>query len=165
MQKNFHSLFIHLLKQENIHIALDTSGVGNSDYDEILSYVDLILLDIKHVTDEGYLYITGHDMSDSLKFIETLNKLNKKIWIRQVIVPCIMDNDKYIDSLVSVLLKIKNIERVDFLPYHKLGESKYEKLKMEIPFKNIEAMDKDKCNNLYSKFLKKYHEKGGIFVD
>lgn len=165
LQKDFLVDCFKILKQENIHIALDTSGVGNGDYEEVLSYVDLVLLDIKHVTDEGYLYITGHDMSDSLKFIETLNKLNKKIWIRQVIVPGIMDNDKYIDSLVSMLIKIKNIERVDFLPYHKLGESKYEKLKMDIPFKNIEAMDKDKCNNLYSEFLKKYHEKGGIFVD
>ena len=104
-------------------------------------------------------------MSDSLKFIETLNRLNKKVWIRQVIVPGIMDNDKYIDSLVSMLLKIKNIERVDFLPYHKLGESKYKKLKRNIPFKNIEAMDKGKCNELYSRFLKKYHEKDVAFVD
>lgn len=165
LQKEFLIECFKILKHENIHIALDTSGVGNADYEEILSYVDLALLDIKHVTDEGYLYITGHDMSDSLKFIETLNKLNKKVWIRQVIVPGIMDNDKYIDSLANTLLKIKNIERIDFLPYHKLGESKYEKLKREIPFKNIEPMAKDKCDNLYSKFLEKYHEKGGIFVD
>ena len=157
LQKEFLIECFKILKQENIHIALDTSGVGNGDYEEILSYVDLVLLDIKHVTDEGYLYITGHDINDSLEFIKTLNKLNKKIWIRQVIVPGIMDNSDYLDKLVNVLLSIKNIEKISFLPYHKLGEPKYEKLKMEIPFKNLEAMDKDKCNELYIEFIKKYN--------
>lgn len=164
LQKEFLIECFKILKCENIYVALDTCGVGNGDYEEILSYVDLVLLDIKHVLDKGYYYITGHSIDDSLRFIEVLNKLNKKIWIRQVIVPGIMDNDEYIDKLVDVLLKIKNIERVDFLPYHKLGESKYEKLNREIPFKNIEAMDKDKCDGLYNRFLKKYFEKGGKFL-
>ncbi len=165
LQKEFLIECFKILKKENIHIALDTSGVGNGNYEEILSYVDLVLLDIKHVTSEGYLYITGHSINDSLKFIDILNKLNKKVWIRQVIVPSIMDNDEYIDKLANTLLKIKNIEKVDFLPYHKLGEPKYKKLKKEIPFKNIEVMDKAKCDDLYNEFLKKYREKGGIFVD
>lgn len=165
LQKEFLVECFKILKRENIHIALDTSGVGNGDYEEILSYVDLVLLDIKHVTNEGYLYITGHDIKDSLKFVEVLNKLNKKVWIRQVVVPGIMDNDEYIGRLVSTLLDIKNIEKIDFLPYHKLGESKYEKLGKENHFKNISAMDKVECDNLYSNFLKKYQEKGGIFVD
>ena len=153
------------LKKENINIAIDTAGVGNGAYEEILKYIDLVILDIKHTDPKSYKELTGQEITHVENFIQELNKQNKKVWIRQVIVPGIMDNDKYIDLLANTLLKIKNIERIDFLPYHKLGESKYEKLKREIPFKNIEPMDKDKCDNLYSKFLEKYHEKGGIFVD
>ena len=165
LQKEFLIECFKILKRENIHITLDTSGVGNGNYEEVLSYVDLVLLDIKHVTDNGYFFITGHDIKVSLKFVEVLNKLNKKVWIRQVIVPGIMDNNDYIDKLADELLKIKNIERIDFLPYHKLGESKYEKLGKENPFKNISAMEKSECDNLYNNFLKKYQEKGGIFID
>ena len=55
-----------------------------------------------------------------------------------------MDNDKYIDSLIDTLKKINNIERIDFLPYHKLGEEKYKKLGITNPYTNIPEMDKDK---------------------
>lgn len=165
LQKDFLIECFKILKSEKIHIALDTSGVGNGDYEEILSYVDLILFDIKHVTSEGYHYITSHYINDSLKFIDVLNNLDKKVWIRQVIVPSIMDNTEYIDKLVDILLQIKNVEKVDFLPYHKLGETKYEKLKKEIPFKTIEAMDEEKCNKLYNEFLERYQEKGGKFLE
>ena len=134
------------------------------NYEEILSYVDLVLLDIKHTTREGYKYITGHDIDDSLEFIKVLNKLNKKIWIRQVIVPGIMDNTEYLESLVKTLLNIKNIERIDFLPYHKLGEEKYEKLGIVSPFKEKPAMDRLECEKLYSKFMDMYMKSGGILV-
>ena len=71
-----------LLKKENIHITLDTSGVGNGNYEEILSYIDLVLFDIKHVTSKGYKDITGHNIDESIKFIDALNKSNKPVIIR-----------------------------------------------------------------------------------
>jgi len=148
-----------ILKNEGIHIALDTSGVGNGNYEELLSFVDLVLLDIKHVTKEGYKYITGINWDESLEFIKVLNKLNKKVWIRQVIVPGIMDNDKYLDGLVDTLIKIKNIEKIDFLPYHKMGEEKYEKLGIVSPFKDKNSMDKLECEKLYFRFMKKYNKR------
>lgn len=150
-----------ILKKENIHIALDTSGVGNGNYEELLSYIDLVLMDIKHVTRDGYKFITGYEIDESLRFIQVLNKLNKKVWIRQVIVPGIMDNDEYLDCLVDTLMMFKNIERIDFLPYHKMGEEKYIKLGIISTFKKIDAMDKDKCEELYARFIKKYKQAGG----
>jgi pyruvate formate lyase activating enzyme len=50
-------------------------------------------------------------MKEIDNFIEALNKSNKKVWIRQVIIPNINDNEKYIDSLVKYIKKIKNIEK------------------------------------------------------
>ena len=82
------------LKENNIHIALDTAGVGDN-YIELLKYIDLIIFDIKHTTIEGYKKITKSLPDKSLEFIDTANKLNKKFWIRQVIVPTIMDNEEY----------------------------------------------------------------------
>lgn len=147
-----------LLKKENIHIALDTAGVGLGNYDELLDYIDLILLDIKHTDKKEYKDLTLHDIDESLNFIKAINKKNKKVWIRQVIVPHLMDNEKYMDSLIGFLKSIKNIERIDFLPYHKLGEEKYEKLNIEYPYKNLEEMDKEKCNKLYKKFIEKFNK-------
>lgn len=145
-----------LLKKENINIALDTAGVGNGDYKEILKYIDIILLDIKHTDKEGYKKITGREMNEINDFIKQLNDSNKKVWIRQVIVPDITDNEKYINSLVEYLKKIKNIEKIDFLSYHKLGREKYIKLGIPYPYENKKEMDKEKCKELYKLFLKKY---------
>lgn len=154
-----HSDFIietaKLLKKENIHIALDTSGVGNGNYEELLQYIDLVLLDIKHTNPERYKEITGIEMKEVEKFIEVMNKMNKKVWIRQVIVPGIMDNEEYIDSLVEYLKHIKNIERVDFLPFHRLGREKYLSLGIPYPYEDKAEMDKEKCKQLYKLFLEK----------
>ena len=143
------------LKKQNIHIALDTAGVGNGNYEELLKYIDLVLLDIKHTNKEGYKDITGREMKEINNFIEALNKSNKKVWIRQVIVPGITDNEIYINSLVDYLKNIKNIEKIDFLPYHRLGREKYIKLGIPYPYENKKEMDKKECKKLYNLFLKK----------
>lgn len=143
-----------LLKKENIHIALDTAGVGNGDYRELLQYVDLIILDIKHVTRDGYLNLTGHVIDDSLSFIQQANALQKPYWIRQVVVPGIHDNLEYIKLLKQFLKQLSNVQRIDFLPYHKLGSEKYEKLGIPNPYKDLPAMDEEKCKELYQIFMK-----------
>ncbi|MDD5888278.1 MAG: pyruvate formate-lyase-activating protein [bacterium] len=157
-----HSDFIietaKLLRKENIHIALDTAGVGLGNYEEILKYVDLVILDIKHTTNEGYKEITGMNINEVEKFIEALNKSNKKVWIRQVIIPDITDNEEYTTSLLEYIKKIKNIERIDFLPFHRLGEEKYKVLNIDYPYNDKNDMDKIKCQELYNNFIKKYEE-------
>ena len=158
LQSKFIIEVCKILKKENIHVALDTAGVGNGDYEEVLKYVDLVLLDIKHTSPREYKKLTGHSIDDSLEFIKVLNRMGTKVWIRQVIVPGLMDNDKYLNSLLETLKKIKNIERVDFLPYHKLGSEKYDRLGIINPYKDIPEMDKDKCKKLYDKFMIKYRE-------
>ena len=155
-----HSKFIietaKLLKQENIHIALDTSGVGLGDYNEILPYIDLVILDIKHTKPLGYKELTNLEINESEEFIKELNKSNIPVWIRQVIVPGIMDNYEYIDSLINYLYKINNIKRVDFLPFHRLGREKYLSLGLTYPYEDKPEMDKEECNKLYKYFEKNY---------
>jgi len=147
------------LKNENIHIALDTAGVGIGRYDEILPLVDLVLLDIKHTNEEDYKDLTGQPMTEFNKFIDSLNKSGKEVWIRQVIVPDLTDNEKYLISLNEYLKKIKNITRIDFLPYHKLGMEKYKKLNTPYPYLEKQAMDKEACKKLYEHFMKDIYKK------
>lgn len=141
------------LKKEGIHIALDTSGVGIGRYDEILPLIDLVILDIKHVTEEGYFDLTGQTMDEFNKFVDSLNLNNKKVWIRQVVIPNVNDNIKYVEELNDFLKKVKNIEKVEFLPYHNLGNEKYKKLGINNPYIEKEVMSSDKCNELYEHFI------------
>ncbi len=141
------------LKNENIHIALDTAGVGIGNYEEILKYIDLVILDIKHLALDGYEKLVSHKMDEFLKFVEVLKKLNKDLWIRQVVVPGIHDNSSYMEMLVDYLKTLPNVKRIEFLPFHKMGDEKYEKLGINNPLKNTPAMDGNKCRALYEKYI------------
>lgn len=157
LQIDFLTETCKLLKENDIHIALDTSGVGIGRYDELLPYIDLVLLDIKHITNEGYLDLTGQPMTEFYNFIEGLNKSNTKVWIRQVIIPDINDTEEYVKELSNFLKQLKNIEKIEFLPYHKLGDEKYQKLNVTNPYLEKEAMDKEKCEELYKIFRRCYY--------
>ncbi len=143
-----------LLKKENINIALDTAGVGNGNYEDILKYIDLVILDIKDYRKEEYKKMTGLKIDEFNKFLDIVQKLNKKIWIRQVIVPGINDSKEYILGLKEYLKKIKNIEKIELLPYHTMAIEKYEKLNIDYKLKNTKDMDISKCDEL-ERILKK----------
>lgn len=137
-----------LLKQENIHIVLDTAGVGNGNYEEVLSFVDLVIFDIKALTEENYKEMTGNHINESLNFLNVCQKLNKPMWIRQVIVPNINDNESYISELAQFIKKLKNIQKVELLPYHTMAKEKYKKLGLPYYLENTLDMDIEKCKNL-----------------
>lgn len=162
LQSDFLIETCKLLKQENIHIALDTAGAGIGKYEEILENVDLVIFDIKHITSNGYKDLTGQEMSEIFDFLKVANKMKKKFWLRQVVVPGIMDNDDYLiqlNNFIKTNFISSNVEKIEFLPYHTLGRSKYEQMGIEYPLGDLEEMDKEKCQNLYDKFMNMYNEK------
>ena len=146
------------LKKEGIHIALDTAGVGLGNYNELLKYVDLVILDVKAINDEMYFSITGHkSLEDVSEFIRQLNNSGNDVWVRQVIIPDINDNLEYMDGLASYIKdNIKNVKKVEFLPFHRLGREKYIKLGIPYPYEDKDDMNKNKCDSLYEYFQKKY---------
>ncbi|MDD3453373.1 MAG: pyruvate formate-lyase-activating protein [Bacilli bacterium] len=143
-----------LLKKEQINITLDTAGVGN-DYDELLDYIDLVLFDIKAVKPDEYKKITNYDIQKSLEFLNKCQEKNKKLWIRQVIVPGINDNEESIYELNKFIKTIKNVKKIELLPYHTMAINKYEKLNIEYPLSGVPDMDIDKCKQLEEIITKK----------
>ena len=141
------------LKKEKINIALDTAGVGNYN-EKLLDYIDLIIFDIKAVKSDDYNYITGYKIDESLKFLNKCQEKNIKMWIRQVIVPKINDNEKNILELNKFISKLKNVEKVELLPYHTMAIDKYKKLGIEYKLTGLEAMNKEKCKKLEKLLLK-----------
>ena len=151
------------LKKENIHIAIDTAGIGKGNYSELLNNIDLVILDVKHITKEGFKQITQIDKFDEFKnFINELNKSNKEVWIRQVIIPDVNDNENYIKQLANFIKEnINNVTNIQFLPFHTMGFEKYNKLNIKNPYIDKQALDKEKCQKLYEKFniyYKKEHK-------
>ena len=141
------------LKKDHIHIALDTAGVGY-DYDELLDYIDLVIFDIKALEQDKYQQLVKHDIKDSLVFLDKCQKRNIPMWLRQVIVPGINDTEEYILELKEFIRKLKNIEKVELLPYHNMAISKYRKLGTPYPLENTPQMDKERCKELEQLLVK-----------
>ncbi len=140
LQADFLLECLKLCKKNNIHTAIDTAGVGYGEYKEILKYTDLIILDIKAVDKEEYKKLTGQSIDYFNEFVRQVQQSGNKLWIRQVIVPTINDNEKNILALKDYVKKLKNVEKVELLPYRTIGVSKYKELKIPYRLENIEDM-------------------------
>lgn len=119
-------------KALGLHTALDTSGfLGAKAPDALLSLVDLVLLDIKSFRPDTYRAVTGVDVAPTLAFAERLAALGKPTWIRYVLVPGLTDDLEEIGELADFVAGLGNVERIEVLPFHKMGEYKWEALGME----------------------------------
>lgn len=133
LQPVFAGELLHRMKNDlGLHTALDTSGfLGARATDALLRDVDLVLLDIKSWDRETYKKVTGRPLEPTLDFARRLADLGKEVHLRFVLVPGLTDARENIEGIAAFAGTLDNISRVDVLPFHKLGESKWEALEME----------------------------------
>ncbi len=156
LQPEFCEDLFKKLKASGIHTALDTSGYVNIDkVKELVKHTDLFLLDIKHIDDEGHKKLTGVSNKKTLGFAKYLSDEGKKMWIRHVIVPGITDDMEEIKKLADFVSSLKNVDRVEILPYHKMGVYKYEALGIPYSLKGINPPDTSKIEEIKEEFRKR----------
>lgn len=144
LQKDFLLKTLRLCKESGIRTCLDTAGVGTGGYEEILSWTDLVLYDIKHYTPEGYQQITGKHMTETLRFLTALQKSETPLWIRHVVIPGLTDSDKHLQGLLNYVKTLHNVQKVELLPYHVLGVEKYHRLGIPYSLEGTPPMDQKK---------------------
>lgn len=166
LQPHFLIELFQKAKKRGIHTCLDTSGItyshDNDVFDEIIKYTDLVMLDIKHINDTEHIKLTGHSNKNILEFAKWLDKKSVPVWIRHVVVPGITDNTSYLEQLGSFLGTLKNIKALDVLPYHTMGEIKYEKLGIEYPLKGTPPLEKDSALEARKIILKSMKQARGL---
>lgn len=151
MQLDFLTELFEKAKEKGIHTCLDTSGVifhrDNPDllakFDRLMKVTDLIMLDIKHINPEEHLKLCKQPNDNILDFAKYIDEKGIDIWIRHVIVKGITLNDTYLDELGYFIGGLQHLKALDVLPYHNMGEVKYENLGMEYPLKGMEPLTKD----------------------
>lgn len=143
LQQDFLIALLKELKEEEISTCIDTSGMVKitDKVKEIIELTDIFLLDIKCINDETCKWLTGHSNKLELEFLNYLNEKNKRIWIRQVLIPGITDKEEDLIKLKEMLKTIK-YEKFEFLPYHDLGKYKWEKLNIPYELENVRVANK-----------------------
>ncbi len=147
LQAKFVEEFFKLCKQNNIHTCLDTSGFGEN-YETLLDYCDLVILDVKELDANKYEKLVGKKIEKFKKFLQICQEKGKKMWLRQVIVPNYNDTKESVLKLKEFAKNLTNIEKIELLPYHDMAKNKYKKLGLEYRLKDVPPMDKKKCKDL-----------------
>lgn len=147
------------LKEYNIHVAIDTAGnfdKSDEKINELLQYVDLFLFDMKHIDDEEHKDLVGVSNQKILEFCKYLsNEKNKKIWIRIVYIPGITDRkEEYLKRYKKYISTLKNVEKIDVLPYHEMGKYKWEKMGIKYQLENIKVPSVKECREIEKYLLK-----------
>ena len=146
-------LFMKAHKRK-INTVLDTSAQPFTrsapffdKFNELMNYTDLILLDIKQINSSKHKLLTAHDNKNILDCAEYLSEINKPVWIRHVLVPGITDNDEDLVNLRKFIDTLRNVEKVEVLPYHNLGLEKWEKLGLVCPLRDVEPPSESRIEN------------------
>ncbi|BDG45379.1 pyruvate formate-lyase-activating protein [Saccharococcus caldoxylosilyticus] len=145
LQIDFLTELFKACKQLGIHTAIDSSGgcytteaSFQQKLNELLSYTDLILLDLKHIDEKKHRKLTGKTNKHILQFARFLSEKNVPVWIRHVLVPTITEDPNDLRRLAAFIRTLNNVKKIEILPYHKLGVYKWKALGLKYPLEGIE---------------------------
>ena len=135
-------LFVGVKQAYGLHTALDTSANGGHRASErLLENTDLVLLDIKAGNPALYERVSGGgQLRDVLDFAARLVEHRTPVWIRFVLVPGLTDAPEHVAEVADLCADLGSIiERVEVLPYHRLGVAKYAALGRAYPLLDTPA--------------------------
>ena len=141
-------------KAKGIHTTIDTCGRPFtyeepffSQFNELMEYTDLLLFDVKHIDPAQHKILTGQGNDSILEMAAYLSKINKPVWIRNVLVPFISDYDEYLIRLDEFIKTLNNVDKVEILPYHTMGRYKWEELGLKYPLEGIDPPTQERVKN------------------
>jgi pyruvate formate lyase activating enzyme len=144
MQDRFAVRLFAAAHQMEIHTALDTNGaLGSRLSDEELNLIDVVLLDIKTWDPARHLKLTGMENGPTLDFARRLAARKRPVWLRFVLVPGLTDDMEDIARIAKFTAGLGNVERVDVLPFHQLGQFKWHELKMNYTLESVQPPSTD----------------------
>ena len=140
------------LKKDNINYVLDTSGQVEmtDEVKQAINNSELVILDLKFYDNDSYYKYTGKTMMKTITMLYYLAAIEKRTWIRTVIVPGINDSKQILDEYIKIVKQFPHVEKYELLAFHTMGFFKYENLGIENPLKDTPALSQDALNELQS---------------
>lgn len=155
VQPAFTKTILRGAKALGLHTALDTSGyLGRHADEEILEATDLVLLDIKSGLPEIYKTVTGVELQPTVDFARRLSDLGKPMWVRFVMVPGLTDGLDNVEAVADIVRGLKTVERIEVLPFHKMGEYKWERLGLTYRLKDTPLPEADQVQAVRDRFAR-----------
>lgn len=142
MQIDFLSELLKLCRGKNVHTAVDTSGYAPfHDFERIYDDTDIFLYDIKLIDETLHRKFTSVSNEMILGNLKQITERGRKAIIRIPLIPDFTDNDNNLREIAGFLGTLKNIRRIDLLPYNKIGEGKYRRFKISNKIGNLKKQE------------------------
>ena len=140
-------------RKEGIHSAIDTClYTPRERIEQISGLVDLVLVGLKHIDPGKHRKLTGRDNDLVLKNIAYLDSLKKPFWIRYVVVPGVTNERDDILKLAEFLSPFSSLQRIDLLPYHRLGIKKWEAVNKDYTLSDSRPPSEEEMEEVRSVF-------------
>ena len=153
MQPEFLKVLLKQCKEEELHTVLDTTGYASPEiFDAIFDDVDLFLYDLKLIDDALHRQYTGVSNVLILENLQQLSQQGKPLWIRFPVIPGITDTQKNILDILDCITNIQSIEQMHLLPYHRIGEGKYQRFRLENKMAGVVPPSKEQMQALKEQF-------------
>jgi len=147
LQKRFLLRLFAAAKDLEVHTALDTNGYyGNRLSDDELPLIDLVMLGLKAFSPDLHKQITGMDNEPVLDFARRLSARKHPMWIRFVLVPGWSDDLDELRRIADFAAGLGNVQRIDLLPFHQMGQFKWEKLGMDYKLRGTKTPSREKVD-------------------
>ena len=149
LQSEFAEEVLRLCKINGFHTAIDTSGIiplavckGATDQ------ADMLLLDIKAIDSGLAKDITGADNENAIKLLGYCEEQNTPVWIRHVLLPGWTLNTEQAHRMGSFLKDFKCVEKVELLPFHKIGEYKWQNLELDYKLTEVQPPEAEQVEEI-----------------
>lgn len=149
LQAEFVTQLFARLKREGVHTALDTSGAGDlGKAPALLEVTDLVLLDLKFPTEEGYRQHCRGSLGQTEAFAALVAEKQVPLWVRHVVAPGLNDTLEDMAAVKAWAQQQPTLEKIEWLPFHNLCLEKYQQLGVPFPLANTPPMDREKLDRL-----------------
>lgn len=159
MQADFVRMLLKSCQEKGIHTAIETCGYAEwEDFKNVLEYVDLTLYDIKYMNSEKHRELMGVGNELILQNAKKVAKLGKDMVIRVPVIPDCNDSLENMEAIAEFARTLEGVEEIHLLPYHRLGESKYDRLGKSYKLKGVKPLDKESLSK-QKKIIESYQLK------
>jgi pyruvate formate lyase activating enzyme len=148
-QPEFSLAILQACKAEGFHTAMETTAyAGYSVIEGLLPWLDLAMCDLKHVDPEKHKRFTGVPNERILENLRRIGLSGTPLVIRVPVVPTFNATPTEIGMIAAYAATIPGVEQLHLLPYHRLGESKYNGLGQPYALSGIEPLANDQMDEL-----------------
>jgi pyruvate formate lyase activating enzyme len=156
MQTEFLTESLKACKSNGYHTVIDTSGYSSGDnYRSVIPFTDLFLFDLKHMDDVKHRAYTGVSNIGILDNYRILTGSGKDIMVRIPVIPAFNDDPENLEKLKYFIMSCgtDTVKKINLLPFHKIGSSKYKRFNRPYSMEGIEPPWKEKMERIKKLFI------------